>query len=372
MADYLLYDVTVSVITPLHIGSGRELMHEYDYAVHDRRTWRIDENALLDAQDVADPRLADRLATTPPAQLLRPADFQQDSPLFRYVLQGMPRSTQAGAQLREQLKDSFDRTYLPGSSLKGALRSALARHAWRARRMKPDLRMLVRSPKWAAQRIERDLFGETPNQDWLRALQVTDSAPLDATQLLVANAHVHHRGGRLAAPIELEAVRPDTVFQTRFKLDLALFSEWAARARLDLQGREMLEALPAVVQADSVRRAGKEHDWFKEIGNARRVATLYAQLGGAPLGATGFLLQLGWGTGWADKTLGDELQVDQPFMERIISDYRLSRGQRHSGDPFPRSRRVVVTRQHSRDGRPVEEPYAPLGWCLVEMKERAT
>lgn len=125
MSDYVLYRVKATLITPLHIGSGRELLHEYDYAVFDKRTWRINEAALLDAQDADDAALASKPAALKPAALPKPpTDFRVETGYFRYVIQGTPRSQVPGAQVREQLKDVYDRPYLPGSSLKGALRTA--------------------------------------------------------------------------------------------------------------------------------------------------------------------------------------------------------------------------------------------------------
>ena len=53
--NYTLYDVKVTVLSPLHIGSGRDLLNEYDYAIYQGQTWRINEDALLDAQNVDDP-----------------------------------------------------------------------------------------------------------------------------------------------------------------------------------------------------------------------------------------------------------------------------------------------------------------------------
>ncbi len=89
MPDYTLYNVKVTVLSPLHIGSGRDLLNEYDYAIYQGQTWRINEDALLDAQNVDDPALADRLVQKPPAQLLRkPDDFRPDSRFFRYVIKG--------------------------------------------------------------------------------------------------------------------------------------------------------------------------------------------------------------------------------------------------------------------------------------------
>lgn len=374
MAEYTLYDVTISTLTPLHIGSGVELLHEYDYAIHDRRTWRIDELALLDAQEVdagSDDAvaLAERLARTPPAQLLQPSDFREGSPLFRYVIQGTPRSSAEGAQVREQVKDAYDRPYLPGSSLKGALRTVLAWSIWRERKLQPDARQLQRRRAWAASSYEKAIFGRSPNHDLLRALQVSDSQPLDAAALMIANVRVHGRGDQAGAPVEVEAVRPDMTFRLSVKVDRALFAAWAQRAELPAEGAQWLAALPRLVQGYTRQRLAREIAWFEQKRMVN-IAQFYQQLAKARLGANRFLLQLGWGAGWESKTLGSHLQADGDFMERIVRDYRLARGRREPGDPFPKSRRVAVAFARSREGRIHEQPAPPLGWCLVEMKER--
>ncbi|MCY4409517.1 MAG: type III-A CRISPR-associated RAMP protein Csm5 [Caldilineaceae bacterium] len=370
MADYTIYDLTVSVLTPLHIGTGRELLNEYDYAIRNGRTWRLNEGALLDAQDVEDAEMASTLAQTPPAQLLGGQDFRPDSGLFRYVLRGTPRSEAEGAQLREQIKDAFDRPYLPGSSLKGALRTALAWNVWQQRQLRPDMTKIDRRRQWAAQTYEKEIFGRDPNNDFLRALQVSDSAPVDPDRLLLLNASVMNRRGAPGAPIEMEAIAPDTQFSLTLKIDDALFSEWAVANRLRLNGQDLLSDLPRAVQNHSLSLARQEVAWFKDVGPAKQIAGFYQQLAGSRPGARRFLISLGWGTGWTSKTFGQHLQADADFMERILLDHRLARGRRQRGDPFPKSRRVVVQISRDRQGRPVESPAAPLGWCLVEMKER--
>ncbi|MBW7886400.1 MAG: type III-A CRISPR-associated RAMP protein Csm5, partial [Caldilineaceae bacterium] len=131
MPDYALFDVTLTAITPLHIGNGNELLNEHDYAIHNNQTWRINEMALLDAvQGVDDLALAEQLARSKPQELLKPEQYSPNSSLFRYVLDGAPRSKEPGAQLNEQLKDVFDHPYIPGTTLKGAIRTALAWHLW--------------------------------------------------------------------------------------------------------------------------------------------------------------------------------------------------------------------------------------------------
>lgn len=374
MANYTIYDVTVSTLTPLHIGSGVELLHEYDYAIHQGRTWRIDELALLDAQEVDAQAenalaLAERLARTPPAQLLRPSDFRTDSPFFRYVIQGTPRSNAEGAQLRAQIKDAYDRPYLPGSSLKGALRTLLAWSIWRERKLRPDPAQLQRRREWAASSYEKALFGRDPNHDLLRALQVSDSAPLESNAMMIANVRVQGRSDQLGAPVEVEAVKPDMSFHLTLKVDRALFTQWAQRAELPAAGEGWLARLPRSAQEQTRDRLQRELAWF-ERKKATTIVQFYRQLAGAKLGPNRFLLQLGWGTGWESKTLGSHLQANSDFMERILRDYRLARGRREAGDPFPKSRRVAVGFRRSPDGRISEQAAPPLGWCLVEMKER--
>jgi CRISPR-associated protein Csm5 len=367
--QYALFKVTASTLTPLHIGSGRELLNEYDYAIYNKQTWRIDDSALLDAQDVDDPALANRLGMIPPAQLLREPDFVPGSAFFRYVIQGTPRSSGEGAVLREQIKDSFDRPYLPGSSLKGALRTALGWYAWGQKKLKPEMTELGFRKEWAAQNYEHTLFGPTPNKDALRAIQVSDSAPLDAGRLLIVNASVLGGAGGMekSIPVELEAIRPDTNFELTIKLDLALHSDWARQTGLNLPGLDWLLQLPAILQSRARQRVEQEVQWYTNQPTAKRVLGFYQQLAAARLEANQALIQLGWGTGWDGTTFGSRLRVDSLFMQQLITKFRLSRGQ-NPGGPFPKSRRSVVSFSVDPSGRRTATPIAPLGWMVLTFE----
>jgi len=372
-ADYLMLNLKVTTLSPLHIGTGRELLHEYDYAVHNKQTWRLNEDAILEAQDISDPSFAAVLAKTPPANLLRPQDYQISSRYFRYVIQGVPRSTAEGAQLREQIKNINDQPYLPGSSLKGALRTVLAWHAWKARNLQPDRRLLdERRPKFAARGLEQKLLGSDPNHDLLRALLVSDSQPVGADRLMLINAKVLTARSE-GSPIEVEAVRPETVFLHAVKLDLRLFSQWAAQAEAGnfrLGGaRQWLESLPALARAHALNRIQTQLQWFQNRPNSQRLATFYSDLQKLSLKANQFVIQLGWGGGWDSKTFGSRLAENPAFFEWVITNYRLARGRRQRGDLFPKSRRVAMRVIADNQGRRIETPAAPLGWVLVEMLE---
>ncbi len=369
-SDYIVFDVTVTPLTPLHIGSGARLLKDYDYAVYGNRTWRINEDALLEAQLADDPAIAATLARTPPAQLLKSGDFRADSPFFRYSLAGKPRATGAGAELQEQIKTATDEVYLPGSSLKGAIRTALAWHGWREMGLKPNTSELERNRKFAGRRIEQKIMGPDPNHDLLRALHVADSAPAGKDKLLIINVQVVTRGS-LAAPVELEAIQPDTPFHLSLKIDSALFNQWAKKNRLKLGGNSAwLEQLPQLIQRHTADRVKAELDWFNNRPGAEQAAGFYQQLLNARLAANNCLLQVGWGTGWGDKTFGSRIQQDERFMAYLIDNYNLAKGEHKIGDIFPKSRRTTVRVVKDKSGRIHQRPSVPLGWVLMEMKER--
>ncbi len=376
MADYIVYRARITSLTPIHIGaSGTPLLHQYDYAIHGGKTWRLNDAAILDAaildtQNLDDLALAASLSETPPAELLEDQDFVPELPFFRYVIEGTPRSKAEGAQIVEQIKNVHDQPYLPGSSLKGALRTALAWVAWGKRGIKPMRTALNPSPKFAGQGLERELFGRSPNYDLLRALQVSDSAPVGADRLMVGNAQVLHRSGKLASPVEIEAIKPDTVFELTLKIDTALFSTWAGQNAL--KGGEFLRSLAQAVQEHSAQRVETEAAWFKDAGGAGRIRDFYRSLPRAGLPPEMCLLQVGWGTGWNDKTFGSRLREDERFLEGILAPrpqggYGIARGKRTPGDPFPKSRRVLVQVARAKDGRVAERPRLPLGWVLLEL-----
>ncbi len=374
--DFKTYRLKITVITPLHIGNGREMLRDYDYAVHGGRTWRINENALLEAQDVEDPRVAQMLARVKPAELLRPEDFTEGSPYFRYILKGTPKSFAEGAMLREQIKDVFDHPYLPGTTIKGALRTVLGWHLWEKKGLRPEVSRLGGSPKFAASGYERDLFGKNPNHDLLRALQISDSQPLGPAALMLANVRVLTQRGKPGSPVEVEAIRRDTVIETELKLDTVLFSQWAKARELYLPNSDALLNFAEVARQYGRHVIQRELTWAKGLTNGKNVAAHYQSMLEYPLAQNAFFLQLGWGGGWEQKTFGSRLKRDEGFMRSILKPrnqggYDVARGhQVHNVQDFPISRRIVMAYQRNAQGEVTAEiPALPLGWLLVTVTE---
>ena len=366
------FDVTLTLLAPLHIGTGRELLRDYDYVTRHGQTWFLAPDVLLDTFVDEQGNFVDDILGRPAEELLKEADFRPDNPIFRYVIPGQPRAQGHGAVLREQIKDAFGRPYLPGSSLKGALRTVLAWHGYRQmQQAKLNVGAMRGNRGWAAQETERTLFGRSPNYDLLRMIQVADSEPLPISALQLVNAQVVTKAKEPGSPIECEALQRNKRWETpeihtSISVDLALRTQAAAQ-QLGFGDRvDWVDELPAIAREWARARLAAERAWFAQR-NHTPIVQLYTQMEGLlksdKLGSNRFFLQLGWGGGWGSKTIGLLLQEDDREWQRLLKDRRLSpaRIRRRDGDAFPKSRRVMMLR---------DRPVAPFGWCLVEINER--
>lgn len=364
-----VYNVTLTTLTPLHIGDGDELRQDFDFVVRNKRTYRLDEDAVLQAKGAQ--LVPDRNGKYPlPGRLLGDADFN-DLKYFRYILPGMPRSSKSDARMKSFIKDVGDRPYIPGSSLKGALRTALAWTGWDEVKPNLDRSAVGRHRSWAGQPLEQALFGEDPNHDLLRALKVSDLfGPQKAGEgLLIANAQVLTRRSA-GSPIELEALKGDVVTHGTITIDEALFEPQMERVLHFGDRRHWLEELIPRVQNHSQARIQPLIEWFEKADSGARIASFYRQLAQAGLAPTQALLQLGWGSGWDGKTFWTHLQEDIYLFEKLVDDFRMHKQQRGAparkpGDPFPRSKRAAMG---VKDGKAY--PVAPFGWVLFEMQPK--
>lgn len=354
-------DVTVETLTPLHIGTGVKLVREFDYVTRGGRTFRLQEERLVEELALRDRKLVDQILRTPPGQLVRDEDLREGSPVVRYVLPGEPQ----GNEFREAIKDAFDRPYLPGSSLKGALRTVLAWHGWREVRPGLGATLRERQPKFAARPLEKALFGPDPNHDLLRALRVGDSAPVGREALQIEVVQVWTRRGP-GAPISVEAVKPGVRFTLQVAIDETPFSDWSRQAPgFPLRHRDWLGEILQIAKERARERVDRELRLWKGWGRtggtnpyAEVVRAWHSRREGE-----GFPLQLGFGTGWEGTTIGAPLKED-PDWPNVHDQFGLGqvpgkRGVKVPPEEFPSSRRVAL-----RGGQ-----LLPLGWVWVDWRE---
>lgn len=372
----------IELLSPLHIGTGTDLLEGVDWIQRDGYVYVADQDALLEAvfdrageEGRSDAAIATAIAGMTlndlvEAGYLTEEDFapgKKKSPLFRYRLRGMP----AMNQVSEQIKDVYGQPYLPGSSLKGALRTVLAVGGATVQKLRFD--RLGRSRSWAAQPVERELFGRNPNYDLLRALQVSDSGPVSPDQLSLERVNIYPTAGQRTQygrqrglDIDVETLRQGTALQMPIKIEGYLFGDQAERELRFGKRKSWLLNLPKWGRTVAGQRMAAEVEFFQQRPDGRVVLGFYSRLAQTweGLDENEFLLQVGWGTGWLSKTFGELLQEDAQAFERLVKDYRLTmeRG-RQAGDPFPRSRHLVRVGEH---------PAVPLGWMKVRLEGTET
>ena len=362
------WQVKIETLSPLHIGSGMQLLLDYDVVPHDDQTYRVNEGAFfsdkLAQAEAQGANAVQRLLTGRPAsELLDDQDYKREH-LFRYRMPGKPFTTTSGATVQEQIKDAYDRLYLPGSSLKGALRTILFWGIYVREDRQVDWTRLRDRRSRAAQDLERDVFGPDANHDWLRALRVTDSGPLEApgrglrlrTMLVYPTETAESPGLR----IDVESVDPGVAFEGAITVDEYSFRGEAAD-ELGWRGkRAWLFRLTALARERARERLQDESAFFlRGPASARRfIADLQARLSG--LGEDEFIMQIGWGTRWESKTVGSSLlRDDTATFERLLRRYNMTKERRRRpGDPFPKTRTLAP------DGA---GGLVSMGWVRVRL-----
>lgn len=374
----------ITLLSDLHIGTGTELIKKLDWVarsdgyvyIADQRTIaeEILNRAVADGKDeltIINAITGMGLSDLVDAGWLATIDFQNKR-LFPYRLRGEP----ATVQIREQIKTVHRELYLPGSSLKGALRTVIATVAAKELQPKVTIERLDRRRTWAARPIEQILFGKDPNHDFMRLLQVSDSAPVGIEQLRLRRAHIYptasqtQRGRSRGLDIDLEAIAKGTEFTISMHMPLELLESsngtFEERRSTELKDwerrRKWLERLAQHGRAYTRQLLIDEVTYFQTRMDVPAVHRFYDQLATrfSELKKNQFLLPLGWGGGWHTKTLNQYLKQDIQNFERIASQYRLDpTGDRKPGDRFPKSRHLLR--------QPNGEPGEPLGWVLVEL-----
>jgi len=364
------YTLTIETLSPLHIGSGVELIAGFDYVSPDDQsiTYVLDQDAIYAAElhkNGAQARLGQKASV-----LLGPGDLRPDSPYVRYTLNGNTRLE----RLQEQLMDVSGRVYLPGSTIKGALRNALMTYA--ATLMSFNAQDLNSDARYAAQQWEKQVFGDLPQNDLLRALQAADSAALPLTPSPLESLPVQvfsQASDEQSAPIWVEAVSKNQVFVSSLIID-ELTLQYANDSRLRWGNKVgwLLNLLP-ILQAVSLRRIEQEFTKIQARGfseSADFYADLKSQAEKLP-GTNSAFLQIGWGTGWMGMTIASAL--DKPTRDHLRVKYKLGKpptwNDKEMGvwepilsKPYPKSRRLKAIRSGKASLADL-----PLGWVRLTI-----
>ena len=354
-----VYDVELQTLSPVHIGEGEELRRDFDFVTDGNLTYRLNVDRILE-EKMKDLGTGQKRYPLP-GKLLDKSEYKRYA---RYIVQGAPRSKKSDARVQSFIKDIKNRPYIPGTSLKGALRTGLAWSAWKEINPPLNRNAIGRSRSWAGQKLEKKIFGKNPNQDLLRALQVSDLAGLEkpGEGLLIVNAQVITKSDA-GSPIELEALKAGVVMRGTIKIEDELFGDWTGK-KLDFKDRKhWLDELMHRTHRFTLNRIRPLLQWFSDAG-ITKIANFYQNIESAKPKKNQAILQLGWGGGWDSKTFGSHLKENEALFKSLLSKFNMRKGRGPVKD-FPVSKRVVV----KDDGENIY-PLAPFGWVLITMEER--
>jgi CRISPR-associated protein Csm5 len=235
------------------------------------------------------------------------------------------------------------------------------------------LQNLGHSREWLGQPVERAVLGRDPNRDLMRAVQVSDTAPVNLDRLAVGLVWTYTlRGNRLVEKREQEGdykalvewLAPDTTLRLPLRLDDFLLTDAAHELWFGSPQIQAVQQLAHTCNAYARTIIMAEREFYATYGpdSLRDLyAELEAQLSTLPDGA--FLLNIGWGGGWEVKTIGDLLRkaLGADGFRQLRQRYRLGvapkTGQLTPNAPFPKTRRVAYEGGAAR---------WTLGWVKVE------
>lgn len=175
--------VQLTTLTPVHIGSGNVLQNNIDFiqgkldgytylgVLDHQKLMKIIGPERVDSWVAAIERGNDIAAFLAKCSS-RELTIEDFSSRLAYCPQALNMAT--NEPMREYIHDGFGRAYIPGSSLKGSIRTALLSYLIDKKNLDVNQTIDFKNKKRAAQKIESKLFGDDPNTDCFRFLQIGD------------------------------------------------------------------------------------------------------------------------------------------------------------------------------------------------------
>jgi len=177
--------IKIQTLTPVHIGSGREIQSGYEYAYF-RDEQKV---ALLDSEKIikliGEDQIGAWISCIEKSQpLLDLPQLKNRAPKLRsddVAQRSILSHGSCNKPVREQLRTGGEHALLPGSSLKGALRTVVFGETLVANpKLVKDKGNLGKVDfrggfRWSDSPLQKTIFGQDPNHDIFRLLQVGDA-----------------------------------------------------------------------------------------------------------------------------------------------------------------------------------------------------
>ena len=171
--------VKLKTLTPVHIGSGRELSRDVEFLKLGNEVGVVDEKKILGIIGEENIPLWVSMIEKQEPLIDYLQKRQTGLKLSQVSSRTMPLFTKNFNRiktLKEQLIDGMGHPLIPGSSIKGAIRTAILNillkdlnHNWKEEELKNFKR------KFSDKNIQSRIFGSDPNHDFMRFLKIGDA-----------------------------------------------------------------------------------------------------------------------------------------------------------------------------------------------------
>lgn len=399
------YELTLTTLTPLNVGNGRTMQEGIDYLQHNGYAWIANEDALFNYMLTrlagGTDRLNDAVAKLAGINLsdmvkngwLPTDQINLSSGLFRYALKGQVPGRSGRFELREFIKDVYGNPYIPGSTIKGAMRSAVLRSQARSADKNPVINYDPQHPQRpnpkkekADDLEERKHFvpnttirrSQEPNYSLWRTLKISDTPPAEGG-LVLASTYLFHKNPNKEDMVAMafEAIPAGREFSCPMWIEDWLLNDTRCEERLKFTSparNPFVSNMIDILREDSRKRLIDDHDYFCSLANShtkqsqkekllgilRSIAVLEKEF--TALNPNETMLQIGRGTGWRSKAMGDVLVERLPSQEfsKMVQEFKLGRGYWQQNGPIPFTHLLAQTPKGN---------LAPMGWVRIAIDE---
>jgi CRISPR type III-A-associated RAMP protein Csm5 len=346
--------IIIETLTPVHIGSGRDLskgtefLHFYEneedlFAV-------IDEQKVL---NIIGEENIDKWVSI----------IQKNKDLKEYLLQRKPdlvskdiakrimpvfaKNYTNSQTIKEQMHNGQGIPYIPGSSLKGAIRTSIFTEEILSKK-ELAARNLKGKKGFSAENIEKRLFGNNPNEDIFRFLQVGDAYFKYETIALkseIFNKHFDKWKFKPGGSQLIEAIPNGAASGFQLKINNDLMKK---NHHKKIEAFDSTEKLLGTINMHSKRLLKDEIQHMNDVVSHENAHTLYREWLNDVLNTAEScseneaVMRVGYGSGWKFITGGwarDPEIMSDPVYDKFLHSVR-NQKKYDASVPFPKSRNL--------------------------------
>lgn len=350
--------VKLKTLTPVHIGSGRELSRDVEFLKMGNEVGVVDEKKILSIIGEENIPLWVSMIEKQESLIDYLQKRQPGLKLSQLSSRKMPLFTNNFSRtktLKEQLIDGMGHPFIPGSSIKGAIRTAILNillkdlnYNWKEDELKNKW------GKFSDKNIQTRIFGSDPNHDFMRFLKIGDalfeSDSLIAISVLSMNYLFDRtkRDEKFLLLTESIAVEEET--SIGLKLDIELWQKNIEALEIKQPIPDFMknyESLFQAINSFTGELVRNEIDFWEEDKSLNAVEDYLEELENVlktvkNCNSKETVLRLGHGSGWIFMTGGwikNEDLIDNQLYYKIEDSTR-PRNNLYKDYFFPKTRRM--------------------------------